>query len=96
MAGSSSNLSFEFSADSKTEIRNIFQDLAKEVVSEVMQNPIERKAYLNKREACVYLGVSFLTLQKLIMMGCPVIQIDNKHLLSKASIDSFMKSLENK
>lgn len=91
-----SNLSFEFSADSKAEIRNIFQDLAKEVVSEVMQNPIERKMYLTKKEACAYLSISYATIQKLILMGLPSIQIDGKCLFSKTSIDQFMKSLESK
>jgi len=90
-----SNLSFEFSADSKAEIRNIFQDLAKEVVSEVMQNPIERKMYLTKKEACAYLSISYATIQKLILMGLPSIQIDGKCLFSKTSIDQFMKSLES-
>lgn len=91
-----SNLSFEFSADSKAEIRNIFQDLAKEVVSEVMQNPIERKMYLTKKEACAYLSISYATIQKLILMGLPSIQIAGKCLFSKTSIDQFMKSLESK
>ena len=91
-----SNLSFEFSADSKAEIRNIFQDLAKEVVSEVMRSPVERKMYLNKKEACSYIGVSHTTIQKLILMGLPSIQIDGKCLFSKTSIDQFMKSIENK
>ena len=90
------NLSFEFSADSKAEIQDIFRDLAKEVVSEVMQNPIQRKMYLNKREMCSYLGVSHPTAQKLILMGLPSIQIDGKCLFSKTSIDQFMKSIESK
>ena len=91
-----SNLSFEFSADSKAEIQNIFKNLAKEVVSEVMQNPIERKMYLNKREACSYIGVSYATIQKLILMGLPSIQVDGKCLFSKNSIDQFMQSIEIK
>jgi hypothetical protein len=94
MASNSSNLSFEFSTDSKAEIRNIFQDLAKEVVSEVMQNPIERKAYLNKKEAAKYIGCSYQTLQKLILSGMKTIQIDGKCLISKIQIDNFLQSIE--
>lgn len=91
-----SNLSIQISDDFQKEFEVMIQELARKVIDEMSHNPIEKKMYLNKREACVYLGVSFVTLQKLIMMGCPVIQIDNKHLLSKASIDSFMLTLENK
>ena len=96
MATNSSNLSFEFSADSKAEIQNIFRDLAKQAVSEVMQSPIERKMYLTKKEACAYLSISYATIQKLILMGLPSIQIDGKCLFSKISIDQFMKSIESK
>ena len=96
MATNSSNLSFEFSADSKAEIQKIFRDLAKQAVSEVMQSPIERKMYLTKKEACAYLSISYATIQKLILMGLPSIQIDGKCLFSKISIDQFMKSIESK
>ena len=94
VATNSSNLSFEFSADSKAEIQNIFRDLAKQAVSEVMQSPVERKMFLNKSEAQAYIGVSYATLQKLIAQGLPVIQIDGKILLSKVSINEFLKSIE--
>ena len=94
MESNSSNLSFEFSADSKAEIQNIFRDLAKQAVSEVMQSPVERKMFLNKSEAQAYIGVSYATLQKLIAQGLPVIQIDGKILLSKVSINEFLKSIE--
>ena len=94
VASNSSNLSFEYSADSKAEIQNIFRDLAKQAVSEVMQSPVERKMFLNKSEAQAYIGVSYATLQKLIAQGLPVIQIDGKILLSKVSINEFLKSIE--
>ena len=94
VASNSSNLSFEFSADAKAEIQNIFRDLAKQAVSEVMQSPVERKMFLNKSEAQAYIGVSYATLQKLIAQGLPVIQIDGKILLSKVSINEFLKSIE--
>ena len=61
---------------------------------EFFNNPIERKMYLTKKEACIYLSVSYATLQKLIAQGMPVIQIDGKILLSKVSINEFLKSIE--
>ena len=94
MASNSSNLSFEFSADSKAEIQNIFRDLAQQAVSEVMQSPVERKMFLNKSEAQAYICVSYATLQKRIAQGLPVIQIDGKILLSKVSINEYLRSIE--
>lgn len=94
MASNSSNLSFEFSESSKAEIKNMFQGLAKEVVDEVMKSPVERKMFLNKSEAQAYIGVSYATLQKLIAQGLPVIQIDGKILLSKVSINEYLRSIE--
>lgn len=61
---------------------------------EFFNNPIERKMYLTKKEACIYLSVSYVTLQKLIAQGMPVIQIDGKILLSKVSINEYLKSIE--
>lgn len=61
---------------------------------EFFNNPIERKMYLTKKEACIYLSVSYATLQKLIAQGMPVIQIDGKILLSKVSINEYLKSIE--
>ena len=63
---------------------------------EFFNNPIERKMYLTKKEACAYLSISYATIQKLILMGLPSIQIDGKCLFSKISIDQFMKSIESK
>lgn len=88
------NLSFELSEDSKSEIRNLFQGLAKEVVDEVMKNPIERKPYLNKGEAAAYIGISRATLEKLIRKGLPIVTVDDRILISKESIKEFMRSIE--
>ena len=61
---------------------------------EFFNNPIERKMYLTKKEACIYLSVSYATLQRLIAQGLPLISIESKILISKTSIDNFMKSIE--
>lgn len=70
----------------------------KETVSVSIQSafsdPIERKAYLNKGEAAAYIGGSRATLEKLIHKGLPIVTIESKVLISKKSIDEFMKSIE--
>ena len=88
------NLSFELSEDSKSEIRNLFQGLAKEVVDEVMKNPIERKPYLNKGEAAAYIGISRTSLEKLINRGLPIVTIESKVLISKEEIHNFLKEIQ--
>ncbi len=61
---------------------------------ELLNDPISRKMYLTKKEACIYLSVSYATLQRLIAQGLPLISIESKILISKSSIDNFMKSIE--
>lgn len=58
-------------------------------------DPIQKKMYLTKKEACAYLSVSYASLQKLIAQGLPLISIDSKILISKTSIDNFMQSIQN-
>lgn len=89
-------LELRISDEFNTSFEAYLKEAARNVIQEVIQNPIERKMYLNKKEACGYIGVSYATIQKLILMGLPSIQIDGKCLFSKTSIDQFMKSLESK
>lgn len=89
-------LELQISDEFNSSFEAYLKETARNVIQEVIQNPIERKMYLTKKEACAYLSISYATIQKLILMGLPSIQIDGKCLFSKTSIDQFMKSLESK
>lgn len=87
-------LNLDVSEDFQKSFEAMLKDLAQNVLDEVAADPLQKKEYLNKREACEFLGISFVTLQKLELMGLPVIRIENRMLISKETLKSFMKSLE--
>lgn len=70
------------------------KEMVRKAIDEVAADPLQRKDYLNKREACDFLGVSFTTLQRLEVLGLPIIHIEGKQLISKETLKSFLKTLE--
>ena len=70
------------------------KEMAREAVNGVIADPLQRKEYFNMKEACKYVGISFVTLQKLEAKGLPIIHIEGKKLISKETLKTFLKSLE--
>lgn len=87
-------LTLNVSNDLQYQIENLLRQAAIKVIEEVSSNELHKKDYFNKKEAAAYLGVSYATLQKLILMGLPLITVDAKILISKDSINKFMTDLE--
>lgn len=87
-------LSIEISNDFQKEIEMLLQETARKVIAEVSGNPLERKEYLQKKEACQLLGISFGTLQKMEAMGLKTIHIQGKQLISKKTLTAFLESHE--
>lgn len=70
------------------------KEMVRKAIDEVAADPLLRKEYLNKRETCSYLNISFLTLQRLENLGLPIIHIEGKQLISKETLKTFLKGLE--
>lgn len=87
-------LNLDVSEDFQKSFEAMLRDLAQNVLDEVAADPLQKKEYLNMREACKYIGISFVTLQKLEVMGLPIIHIEGKKLIAKETLKTFMKSLE--
>lgn len=87
-------LTLNVSDDLQHQIEGLLRQAALKVIEEVSSNELHKKDYFNKKEAAAYLGISYATLQKLILMGLPLITVDAKILISKDSINKFMASLE--
>ena len=87
-------LNLDVSEDFQKSFEGMLRDLAQNVLDEVAADPLQKKEYLNMREACKYIGISFVTLQKLEVMGLPIIHIEGKKLIAKETLKTFMKSLE--
>ena len=83
-------ISDEFNASFETYLK----EAARKVIQEVMNNPIERKPYLNKGEAAAYIGISRTSLEKLIHRGLPIVTIDGRTLISKEEIRNFFKEIQ--
>ena len=52
------------------------------------------KPYLNKKEMCEWLGISYATLAKFIAHGLPVANIDGIKLIGKETAINFLKEHE--
>ena len=87
-------LTLNVSDDLQHQIENLLRQAAIKVIEEVSSKELHKKDYFNKKEAAEYLGVSYKSLQKLILMGLPTVQVDNMTLIAKDSINKFMTDLE--
>lgn len=87
-------LKIQISDEFNASFEAYLKEAARKVIQEVLQNPIERKQYYSKGEAAQYLGISRAILERLILSGLPVVQVQGRTLISRKSIDDFMKTLE--
>lgn len=87
-------LKIQISEEFNASFEAYLKETARNVIQEVMNNPIERKQYLNKGEAAAYIGVSRTILEKLIHKGLPIVTIESKVLISKEEIHNFLKEIQ--
>jgi hypothetical protein len=88
-------LNIDVSDDFQKDFEALLQETARKVIAEIVSNPLERKEYLNKKETCQLLGISFNTLKQMEAMGLKVIQIQGKQLISKKTLTAFLQAHEN-
>lgn len=55
-------------------------------------NSKKQKMYMNKKEACEYIGVSFNTLKKFIEEGLRVVEVAGIEMIRKVDIDDFFEN----
>lgn len=56
----------------------------------IMFNPAPR--YMNKKEACKYMGICYRTFQKAIAEGLPAVQIGGVLRFDQLAIDDYLKN----
>lgn len=56
----------------------------------IMFNPAPR--YMNKKEACKYMGICYRTFQKAIAEGLPAVQIGGVLRFDRLAIDDYLKN----
>jgi len=92
--GEKVNLNIPVPDQVQSEIRTMFSILAHEVIQEVREQEARSKDYMNAKETCSYLNVSFVTLQQFERLGLKKIKIEGKILFKKQTVDEFMKTFE--
>lgn len=55
-------------------------------------NSKKQKMYMNKKEACEYIGISFNTLKKFIDEGLRVVEVAGIEMIRKVDIDDFFEN----
>lgn len=83
-------LPFKISDEVTKQVEEAFVSIAEKVTDDVL-NGVKAKPYMNKREACEYIGVSFNTLVKFQNAGLPIVNVDGIQMFRKIDIDNFFK-----
>lgn len=65
-----------------------------DAIEKARQEEQHTKPYLNKKEMCQWLGISYATLAKFIAHGLPVANIDGMKLIGKETAITFLKEHE--
>ena len=75
-------------------IEKIIEEKLEEKLKQQLEKASENynsKEWMNIKEACEYMGVSYKSLNNLINQGLKVISIGRSKRLSKTDIDNFLK-----
>lgn len=78
----------------KTQKEELGKDIYTTVTDAITKARKEEQPYLNKKEMCQWLGVSYATLAKFIAHGLPVANIDGMKLIGKETAIKFLKEHE--
>lgn len=76
------------------EIQHMIGELIKSEVKNARESVGADSPFLNKRQACDYLGISNNTLDLWISMGLPYIKIGKSIRFNKESVNQWMTRLE--
>lgn len=76
------------------EIRQLFRNMALEIIQEVRTADTQMKPYMTQQETCSAVGIAFTTLQRWRRQGLRVVCIDGKTLVSRETLLNFMKEHE--
>ena len=88
------NLNIPVPDQVQQDLRNMISSMARDVIQEVREQEARSKDYMNAKETCAYLNVSFVTLQQFERLGLKKIKIEGKILFKKQTVDEFMKTFE--
>ena len=77
-----------------TEIQNLISHLLEDEIEKFREDNGVNSPFLNKKQACTYLGVSNNTLDTWILRGLPTIRIGKPIRFDKGEIRKWMNQLQ--
>lgn len=77
-----------------TEIQNLISHLLEDEIEKFREDNGVNSPFLNKKQACTYLGVSNNTLDTWILRGLPTIRIGKIIRFDKGEIRKWMNQLQ--
>lgn len=87
--GNSALLQIAIPEATRTEISNVFLDLARET-TKIAIDDLKVKDWLTKNELCTYLSVSPPTIDKFIQLGCPVSRVERVVRFNVQSVNQWL------
>jgi len=76
------------------ELKTMIRNAAIQAINEATQRETKAKDFMNLKEACEYIGVSFATLSNYRKLGLRVSVIQGRSIISKQEIIRFLESYE--
>ena len=82
------------SDDFETRMIEIFTKQVDKSIRDIEKKYAIRMQYLNKKNACVYAGISAPTLDAWIAQGLPVSRINGAYCINREDIDRFIHNFK--
>lgn len=70
------------------------EKIAEKYQREFSERESQSKDYMNLKDVCAYIGVSYITLRKWMAAGLKCITIDGVKLIAKSTLIEFLKDHE--
>ena len=88
------NLNIPIPDSIQDELKTMIRNAAIQAINEATQRETKAKDWMNQKQACEYIGVSFATFQNYRKLGLRVSVIQGKTLVSRKELNRFLELYE--
>ena len=85
------NLQIPISDTLQDELKSMIRNAAAQAIEEAVQRETTGREWMNQKEACEWLGISFGTISAWRKQGLRVAVVQGKTLLSKTEVNRFLE-----
>lgn len=91
-----SNLSIPITEDIKDSIKALFIDIGRKTLQEVKQQEVKARDYMNYKEVCAYMDITYQTLMSWInTKGLKHITIEGKRYIALTTLKEWLHNQEH-